>query len=104
VKQEGGPSAGFARDLDLQPVHALADACSQSLGAGLLGGKPGGKALRRLALAMAIGLLSGSEHAVQKPLPVAIHGALNALYLHQVDSGANNHAIYEATSFSFWCV
>ena len=47
VKAERGPSARLAHHLDLQPVHAVADARSQGLGACLLGGKARGKALRR---------------------------------------------------------
>ena len=50
VKAEAGPPAWFAHDLELQPAHSEADAGSQSLGAGLLGGKPGGKALGEFRL------------------------------------------------------
>jgi predicted lipid-binding transport protein (Tim44 family) len=69
VKPEGGPSAGLAHDLDLQPAYAVADARSQGLGSGFLGGKAGGKALGGLALAQAIGLFRGGVDAVEKALP-----------------------------------
>ena len=37
-------------------------------------------------------------------LAMAIHGLLDALDLHQVDSGADNHAVYKTTSFFIGCV
>jgi hypothetical protein len=69
VKLQCGPSARLPDDLDLQPVDAAADACSQAFGACFLGGKPGGKALRGFALAQAVGLLRGGVDAVEKRLP-----------------------------------
>jgi hypothetical protein len=86
MKAEGRPSAGFADDLDLKPADAVADAGSQGLGSRLLGGKAGGKALGGVALAQAVGLLSGGVNAVEKAAAVAIHGLLDAPDLSQIDS------------------
>src|SRR5271157_1973547 len=100
MKLECGSSARLADDLDLQPAHAVADARSQGLGSRFLGGKSGGKALGGLALAQAVGLLRGGVDAVEKPLAVTIHGLLDAPDLHQIDSGADDHAM-KVNHFAF---
>ncbi len=73
VKPQGGPSAGFAHHLNLQPAYTVTDARSQRLGSCFLGGKSGGKAFGGVALAQAISLFRGGVYAVEKALAVAIH-------------------------------
>ena len=46
VELEPRTAAGFAGDFDLQPIHAIADACAQSLGGCFLGCEAGGEASR----------------------------------------------------------
>jgi len=86
VEAEGWPAAGFADDLDLKPVDAVADACSQGFRSSLLGGEAGSKAFGRIALAQAIGLFRGSVDAIEKAAAVAIHGLLDAPDLSQIDA------------------
>ena len=96
MEPQAGPSARFADHFDLQPVHPVADAGSQRLGSGLLGRKAGRKALGGVALAQAIGLLRRGVHAIEKARAVAIHRLLDAPDLHQIDSGADDHLVYQS--------
>ena len=69
VKEQRGPATRLTRHFNLKPAHAMADACSQRLGSGFLGGKAGGKALCGFALAQAIGLLGGGVARSRKRWP-----------------------------------
>src|SRR5450631_3324392 len=95
VEPKAGPPAWFADDLDLQPAYPVAYAGSQGLGAGLLGSKPGGKALRGVALAQAIGLFCFRKNTVEKAPSITINGGLDAPNLHHIDPRANDHPDYQ---------
>ena len=99
MEAERRPPSGFANHLDLQPVHASADPGAERLGSGLLGSKPRSKALGRIPLPQAIGLLCSSEDAIQEPLSVALHRLLNAPDLYHVDTAADDHE-YQAKAKS----
>src|SRR5208282_3038838 len=58
----------------------------------------GRKALRRGTLAQAVLLFARGVYAVEKSHPVAIDGLLDAVDFGEVDSGAHNHADYQAKS------
>jgi hypothetical protein len=98
-KAESGTAAGFANDFDFEPGDAVADAGTEGLGAGLLGGKAGGEALGCIAFAEAVGLLRGSIDAVEEAASVAIHGALDAANLNHIDSRTNDHAVSKLQHF-----
>src|SRR5271166_2854399 len=104
MKLNRGPPARFADDLDLAPRHAVADSRTEGFGSGFLGGESGGKALGGIALPLAIGLFRGRIDTVEKPAAIAIHRLLDAPDFHQIDSGADNHSVYQPTSFCFCCV
>jgi len=100
VKLESGPSAGLARDFDLQPIHAMGDARSKAFAPA---------SLRQTALQSSP---QPCACAGNRPAPrqctrgpeTAAHSdplTLNAPYLRQIDSGTDNHAVYQATSFPF---
>ena len=72
VEASAGPSARLPDHFDLQPVYAVADAGAQRLGRRFLGSETGGKALGRVALAQAIGLLRREINAVEKTLAVTV--------------------------------
>ena len=96
VEPETRPSAGFAEDLDFQPVHALTDAGPESLGSGFLGGEAGGQAFGGMASAHAVGLLGRRVYAIKKPGSEAIQRALDAIDLHQIYARADDHIDYES--------
>jgi len=100
VEAQGGPAAWFPYDLDLKPVHSMADAGPQRFGPGFLGSESGGKAFCRLAFPLAISLLRGRVNTVQEARAEAIHRPLDALDLNHVDPGANDHVDYKATTFA----
>ena len=95
VEAEAGTAAGLPHHFNFQPVHTPADAGSEGLGGGFFGGKSSGEALGRVAFAQAVRLLARGEHAVQKPLSIAIDRLLNARDFYQVSAAADNHAVYE---------
>jgi len=95
MEAQVGATAGLPHHFDLQPVHASADACSEGLGAGLFGGKPSGQAFGRIAFAQAVGLLGGGEDAIQKSLSVALKRLLDARDFNQVNTAADDHAVYQ---------
>ena len=64
---------------------------AQCLGAGFLSGKPRGKALCRVLLALAVSNLSGRKYLAQKTLPIARNRLGNPLYFHNVDPCTNQH-------------
>ena len=96
VKAEAGASARFAHHLDLQPVHAAADAGAKRFGGGFFGGKSSGQAFGRIAFAHAVGLFGGGEDPIQKPLSEALKRLLDARDFNQVNAAADNHAVYQA--------
>lgn len=91
MKTNRGSSPRLANYFNFQPVHALADACSQGFRAGFLCSESSGKALCRVALAQAIGLLGRGKYAIEEALPEALRGLLNALNFNQVDAAADDH-------------
>jgi hypothetical protein len=90
------PAARLAAYLDLEPIYAAANAGAKSLGSCLFCREACRKALGRPSLALAVGLLGGGEHTIEKALAEAFHGLLNTRNFHQVDTAANDHAVYQA--------
>jgi len=98
MKANAGPTAGFADHLDFQPIHAAADSGAESLSTGFFGGKSSREAFRRVALAQGIGLLPGRENTIEKTLSEALDRLLNACYLNQINSAADDHSEYQANT------
>ena len=92
VKAEGWPSRQLPDDFNFQPIDSVADAGAEGFGCGLFGGETGGKALRGVALAQAVGLFGGKVNAVEEAPTIAVHTALDAANFYGVDSGAGNHS------------
>jgi hypothetical protein len=82
----------------------VADSGAQCLGASFFGCKPGSKTFRGIALAQAIGLLTGGVNAVEEAAPIAVNRLLYAPDFCQIDSGSNDHAVYQAKSFTFFAM
>lgn len=95
MEADAGTPARLANHLDFQPVNAPAYPRTKRLGGGLFGGKSSCEAFGRVALAHAIGLLSGGENAIEKALSVAFVRLLNAFNLNQVNTAANDHSEYQ---------
>ncbi len=92
---QGGATTGFPHHFNLQPVHAAADTRSKGLGGGFFGGKSSGQAFGSIAFAQAVGLLGGGKDAIQKPLSVALKRLLNPRDFNQVNTTADDHAVYQ---------
>ncbi len=99
VKAQAGLSARLAHHLNLKPVDPEADACAQRLGCGFLGGEACSKTFGGVALALAVGLLGREINAIEEASAEAIHGVLDARNLDQINSGASDHLVYQATTF-----
>ena len=85
VEQELRRPAGVADDLELLPADAAADACAQSLGAGLLCGKAGGEAFRGALFAgVAVDDLAGGVDTREKLLPKAFQAAFDPCDLDEI--------------------
>src|ERR1700722_10256463 len=86
MKGKSRPSARLAGDLNLQPCDAKTDPCAQRFGRGFLGSEPCRKALRRIALALAVSLLAGRKDAIQKTVAKSLNRIPDAWNFRQVDS------------------
>lgn len=91
VKANRGTAAWLADDFDFEPVHSSADAGSKGFCGSFLCGESGGKALGRIPLPHAVGLLGGRIHAIEEALPEALNRLLDPLDLNQVDAATNDH-------------
>ena len=100
VKAECRPTSRFPGYFDFEPIHAPADARSQSLCARFFGRESRCQTLCRLPLAQAVCLLRCRVDAVEKPLSKTLHGLLDATNLYQINSAAHDHSVYQATSFT----
>ena len=103
-KMQVGSSAGLPNDFDFEPAHAVANPRPKGLGSRFLGGKSGGKAFRRFPFAQAVFLFPAGIDAVKETSSITIHGLLDTPDLYQINSGADNHAGYKATTFCICCV
>ena len=97
MKLNFGPTTALSHDLDLQPSYAVANARSEGLCGGLLGGETRREAFGGVALAQAVGLFRRRKNPVEEPLPVAVYRLLDAPNFRQIDSRTNNHSVYQAT-------
>jgi len=97
VKLDCGPSTRFADHFDLQPADPKADSRPKGLGACLLGRKARRKAFGGIAFSQAVGLFGSGKNTVKEAIAIAVHGLLNSPDLCQIDSGADDHAVYQAT-------
>src|SRR5665213_943101 len=89
--------------LDLLPSHPAADAGAQRFGGRLLGGEPGGKALRSILLPLAEGDLARRIHPREEPIAEAGDALLDPRDLNQVRTQACHHALvlFPASEESF---
>ncbi len=98
MKAQGWAAARFTDDFKLKPADPETDSGAKRLGGCLLRRRAGGKTLGRMALAQAIALLGLKVNAIEKTLPIAIHGVLDARDFGQIDSRSGDHDMFHATT------
>ncbi len=69
----------------------MLDAGTESFGARFFGSETRSETLRSAGSGAAIGYFLMSEHALKKPIAVALHGASDTRHFDEVDPGADQH-------------
>ena len=97
VESAAGPEedrslAGSSMDLDLAPGDTAADAGTEGLGAGLLGGEAGGETLGGVLLSETEGDFGRGEDAVEEAITEAADAFLDTLDFDEVGAQTQDHA------------
>jgi len=98
VEPDRGASARLANDLDFEPADSVADLGAQGLCSGFFGGEPGSEAFCGIAFAKTICLLGRRIDTVEEALPKPLHGLLNPGDFDEVDTAADDHAVYQTNT------
>src|SRR5215467_1823530 len=91
IEFQNGTLSGHAKHLYILPGDTMAQAGSDGLHSGFLGGKSGGQALSGIGLAHAVADLSGGEDAPEKTLAKTLHGGLDPPHFGDVNPSPYYH-------------